>query len=198
MIVRWLRGLALLRHPELIRELGEQRFRLLTLADIRRRFPSSKIARDVDLAGFEPSRLDLGQSVTIGGGTVLAFGDEHNGYGTIRVGTRTWIGQYNNLRACADGNIEIGEQCLISQFCTLVASNHAMARDKPIMAQPPDTRRLGVTLEDDVWLGAGVAVMPAVRIGQGAVIGANSVVTRSVPPYEIWAGAPARRIGERT
>ena len=197
MIVRWLRGLALLRHPELVRELGELRFRLLRLAEIRRRFPTSKISRDVELVGFEPSRLDLGPSVTICGGAILAFGDELNGYGTIRIGAGTWIGQYNNLRACGDGNIEIGEQCLISQFCTLVASNHATARDKPIMAQPPDTRRLGVTLEDDVWLGAGVALMPAVRIGQGAVIGANSVVTRSVPAYEIWTGAPARRIGER-
>ena len=167
------------------------------LDDVRRRHPATKIAFDVELAGYEPSRLSLAERGSVCKGTILAFGDEHNGYGTIRIGAGTWIGQYNNLRACGDGNIEIGEQCLISQFCTLVASNHAMSRDKPIMAQSPDTRRLGVTLEDDVWLGAGVAVMPAVRIGQGAVIGANSVVTRSVPPYEIWAGAPARRIGER-
>ena len=196
-MIRWLRGLWLLRHPELVRDLGERRLHLREIADIRRRFCDTKIHSDVELIAYEPQRLQLGSGVSVCGGTVLAFGDETNGFGRIDVGSGTWIGQYNNLRACGDGNIEMGENCLISQFCTLVASNHGMARNKPIMGQSPNTRRLGVTLENDVWLGSGVAVMPAVRIGRGAVIGANSVVTRSVPSYEIWVGAPARRIGER-
>jgi acetyltransferase-like isoleucine patch superfamily enzyme len=55
-----------------------------------------------------------------------------------------------------------------------------------------------VVLEDDVWLGAGVVVTPGVTIARGAVVGANAVVTKDVPEYEIWAGVPARRIGERT
>ena len=50
---------------------------------------------------------------------------------------------------------------------------------------------------DDVWIGAGAAVLPGSRVGTGAVIGANSVVTTEIPAHEIWAGVPARKIGER-
>ncbi|MGB6117940.1 MAG: DapH/DapD/GlmU-related protein [Mesorhizobium sp.] len=51
-----------------------------------------------------------------------------------------------------------------------------------------------VTVGHDVWIGHGAVVLPGIRIGNGAVIGANAVVTRDVGPYEIVAGSPARRI----
>lgn len=193
----WLRGLALLRHPEVLRFLGERRLALLELQEVRNRWPTAKLADDCVIAAYAPQRLRLGEGVSVGSGSVLAFGDATNGYGQIIIGDGTWIGQYNNLRACGDGDIVIGNHCLISQFCTLVGSNHGIARDRPIKAQGADPHRLGVRLGDDVWLGAGVAVMPGVTIGRGVVIGANAVVTHDVPAYEIHAGVPARRIGER-
>ena len=49
----------------------------------------------------------------------------------------------------------------------------------------------------DVWLGANVVVVPGVRIGDGAVVGANAVVTRDVPPMAIVAGVPARLLRYR-
>jgi acetyltransferase-like isoleucine patch superfamily enzyme len=52
-------------------------------------------------------------------------------------------------------------------------------------------------IEDDAWIGFGAIIMAGVRIGRGAIIGAGSVVTKSVPPYEIHAGVPAHKIGER-
>lgn len=194
----WLRGLALLRRPEVLNHLGQRRLEILKIREIRRLFPTAKVSEDVELAGYETGRLDLGELASVCRGTVLAFGDETNGFGRIRLGARTWLGQYNNLRACEGGDIVIGSNCLVSQFCTLVGSNHAIGRDRLIVEQGPDRSRLGVTLGDDVWLGAGVAVMPGVAIATGAVVGANSVVTQSIPKYEIWAGCPARKIGERT
>ena len=56
----------------------------------------------------------------------------------------------------------------------------------------------GIEIGDDVWIGAGAVITPGVMVGRGAVIGANSVVTHHVPEYEVWAGVPARKIGERT
>ena len=49
-----------------------------------------------------------------------------------------------------------------------------------------------------MWLGTGTVVLPGVKIGDGAVVGANSVVTDDVAPYSIVAGAPARFIRQRT
>jgi maltose O-acetyltransferase len=56
---------------------------------------------------------------------------------------------------------------------------------------------LPVVLEDDVWLGMGVIVLPGVRIGRGAIIGAGAVVTKDVPPYAIAHGLPCQVVGER-
>lgn len=193
----WLQGIGLLRYPELVRWLGEQRFHLQRVQRARRAAPLAKIADSVQLIGYEEDRLELGEQSTVEHGSLLAFGDDENGFGRICVGAHCWIGQYNNLRASGGADIRIGDHCLISQFCTLVASNHALRRGQHIREQGPDRSRRGVVLGEDVWLGAGVTVAPGVIIGSGAVVGANSVVTRPVPDFEIWAGCPARKIGAR-
>jgi acetyltransferase-like isoleucine patch superfamily enzyme len=55
-----------------------------------------------------------------------------------------------------------------------------------------NTIRKSVVIEDDVWIGAHTVILPGVRIGKGSVIGANSVVTKDVPPMAIVLGSPAR------
>jgi acetyltransferase-like isoleucine patch superfamily enzyme len=66
------------------------------------------------------------------------------------------------------------------------------------LAIPPLERKLffkgPVVIEENVWIGEGVAIMPDVTIGKGSVIGANAVVTKSVPPLSVVAGAPAKVI----
>jgi acetyltransferase-like isoleucine patch superfamily enzyme len=52
-------------------------------------------------------------------------------------------------------------------------------------------------IEADVWVGYGTVIMAGVRIGRGSIIAANAVVTKDVPPYEIWGGVPARKITDR-
>ena len=191
-----IKGIALLRYRELVSDLGERRFHLIQIDSIRHAFPQSKVNSNIHLINFDPERLKLGQRASVSVGTVLAFGDPHNGFGAIEIKDDTWIGEYNNLRA-GGGDIVIGAGCLISQFCTLVASNHGSDRNLLIQAQAPPTDRRGVVLGDDVWLGAGVTITPGVTVNTGAIIGAGSVVTKNVPEYEIWAGVPAKKIGAR-
>jgi carbonic anhydrase/acetyltransferase-like protein (isoleucine patch superfamily) len=187
-----LRALRLLRSPLLRRRLGELRDAEEQIEALRRRF-GARIDSEVVL--HPGGELLLGKGSYIGRGTVLATGDALNGFGTIAIGDRTYLGEYNNLRSTAGGDIRIGASCLISQFCTLVGANHDVRREVEMAAVPAIGK--GVRLGDGVWLGAGTTVLPGVSIGDGAVVGANAVVSRDVPPFEIHAGVPARRIGER-
>src|ERR1051325_4242232 len=196
-LVAFLRGLRALRHPELVRRLGELRAREAELDAIRRRNPGTHISSEAVIDGWREGTLRLGSGVTIERGTLVNLGDPHNGYGTLDVGEGTWIGQYDNIRLSGGTSIRIGSRCLISQFCTIVSSNHDVRRGVRIADAKPAESPRDVTIGDDVWLGAGVIVLPGVTIADGAVIGAGSVVTESVAAYEIRAGNPARTIGTR-
>jgi acetyltransferase-like isoleucine patch superfamily enzyme len=193
----WLSGLAQLRHPDVVRHLGEVRQRREQLRALRAENPGARLSEGIILVGAAPGRLQAATGAQVREGSIAAFGDEEQGYGRIVIGADSWIGQYNNLRACAGGDIVIGARCLVSQFCTLVASQHAHAAGMPIAGQGAQAGPRGVILGDDVWIGAGAVLLPGVEIGAGAIVGANAVVTRNVPPNEIWAGVPAAKIGER-
>lgn len=58
--------------------------------------------------------------------------------------------------------------------------------------------RMGrVTIQEDAFIGCNVTICSAVTIGKGAIVGAGSVVTKNIPPYQVWAGNPARYIKDR-
>lgn len=192
-----LRGIWQLRDHRLVRLLGILRANLLEIERIAEANPGAVLDHDVVVQGLLKDNLRLKNGVRIEKGTVLALGDDLNGYGDLQIESNTWIGQYNNLRLAANANIKIGENCLVSQFCSLVAANHSINRNHLIRDTPVDNTKAGITIGNNVWLGAGCVILPGVTLGDGVVIGANSVVNKSVPPYEIWAGAPAGKIGER-
>ncbi len=113
---------------------------------------------------------------------------------SIIIGDRCYIGRgvEFNVRL----GVRLGNDCLIAAGCRFVDHDHGIAIDAgPINKQ--DGPEAAIVLEDDVWLGANVIVLKGVTIGKGAVVAAAAVVTKSIPPMEIWAGIPARRIGSR-
>ena len=80
---------------------------------------------------------------------------------------------------------------------TIRGGNHRIDVMGKFMSQVTDNEKLpendlGVVIEDDVWIGTRAIVLGGVTIGRGAVIGAGAVVTKSIPPYAIAAGSPAR------
>lgn len=113
--------------------------------------------------------------------------------GTIRIGNRTGVGYRCIMHGL--GGITIGNNVLLSPGVGIFAQNHGIERDKLIREQPQTAQ--GVVIEDDVWVGANAIVLDGATIGRGAVIGAGAVVTKHVPPYEIWVGNPAKKIGQR-
>ncbi len=195
-MLEWLRGLALLRRPELRRYLGLKLQHLRQVEQCRVGNPGTKVSDDVLLVGYAQQRLRLASGVRIEAGTVLSFGTVQEGYGEIEVGEGSWIGQYNNLRT-GPGRIVIGAGCLISQFCTLVATNHDIRSRQPIQSLGADPGRSTIRIGNDCWIGAGATVLPGVELGSGSVLAAGAVLTQSTGEYEIWAGVPARRVGIR-
>ncbi|MFL5402033.1 MAG: acyltransferase [Gemmatimonadales bacterium] len=92
-------------------------------------------------------------------------------------------------------NLTIGDRVSIAPRVTLVTSshpNHSRIRGFAPVARGP------IVIEDDAWLGAGCVILPGVRIGRGAVVGANSVVQQDVAPLHIVVGQPARTVRELT
>ncbi|MBD2113713.1 acyltransferase [Nodosilinea sp. FACHB-141] len=85
---------------------------------------------------------------------------------------------------------------MIASHCCIYANNRGFDDlTRPIHSQPLTT--VGITIEDDCWLGTGVKVLDGVTIGTGSVIGAGAVVSRDIPPYSVAVGIPARVIKSR-
>jgi acetyltransferase-like isoleucine patch superfamily enzyme len=173
--------------------------RFLQWAWYRGQFAASgvKIGLRVVISSNAGSELSIGPHSTIGIGTMLILESRGEMQARLAIGHHTAINEYNNLRA-AGGAINIGNYCQIAQFCTLVATNHTTETLLYMIDAPWNGSRTSIDIEDDVWIGANSVILPGVRIGRGSVIGAGSVVTKSVPPHAIYAGNPAKLIRYRT
>jgi len=122
---------------------------------------------------------------------LLCSGAEKRDKLVIRQGT--YINRYTMIDA--HERVEIGRNCMIGPQCYITDGNHGRAPGVPVKNQKMEAKP--VIIGDDVWLGAGVIVLPGVSIGQSAVIGAGAVVTKDVPADSVYAGVPAINIGQR-
>ena len=127
--------------------------------------------------------VELGMNITLGRRVNLAKG--------CKIGDYSYIGQYSYLGPFT----EVGNFALFSDNVNIIGHDHIF--NKPgvpvILSGRPD-KELMTIIGDDVWLGHGVTIIRGVSVGNGAIIGANSVVTKNIPSYEIWAGVPAVKI----
>lgn len=108
--------------------------------------------------------------------------------GPSYIGRNTYLGLYQPIR--------IGAWSMIGAYCYLITGNHNyQRRDIPIAQQG----YIGapILIEEDVWLGTHVVVLPGVTIGKGAIVAAGSIVNKDIPPYEIWGGTPAKFLRQR-
>lgn len=139
--------------------------------------------------------LILGDNVRIGRyATIKCTGVISNLGRGMTIGDNSNIGDYNYITG--DGGITIGNYVLFGPHVKVHAENHVFDRtDIPIKEQ--GVRSLGIVIEDDCWIGAGSTILDGVTIGRGTIIAAGSVVTKSVPPYSIVGGIPARFIRSR-
>jgi len=139
----------------------------------------------------DDEKVTLGDEVYINKDTIIESG--HGG--SLSIGDRTTV-QPRCQFSAYKGEIRIGADVQIAPNCAFYPYNHGMLLDKTMKEQPLFSQG-GIDIEDDVWLGVGVIVLDGVHIGQGAIIGAGSVVSRDIPAGMIAAGVPAKVIKER-
>lgn len=95
------------------------------------------------------------------------------------------------------GDITIGNDVRMASGCKIIAFNHESDDiSVPIIRQ--GSKMLGITIENNVWLGADVKVVDGVTVGEGSIIGAGAVVVSDVEPFTIVGGVPARKIRTRS
>ncbi|MEQ7800904.1 acyltransferase [Pedobacter sp. ASV1-7] len=151
---------------------------------------SSFIGRNTQLLGIR--NISIGENTTIGEGCTFTVNDRSLNYVTLKVGSNCFIGR-NNFFAVGK-RIEIGDYCIFGNNCSIMCSDHVF--ESPLVPY----RMSGVTTEKKVkvgvncWLGINVSILGNVTIGHGSIIGANTVITKDVPPFSIAVGNPFRII----
>lgn len=141
--------------------------------------------------------ISWGRGFTTGVGVRLdAFGGSN--VKLLTIGERVQINDYVHISAIE--HVYIGNDVLIASRVFITDHNHGrydQKDEKSTPDTPPSERPLvsaPVIIEDRVWLGESVSVMPGVKIGQGSIVGAGAVVTHDLPPDSISIGIPARVI----
>jgi len=102
---------------------------------------------------------------------------------------------YLNVGCHLLGEIYIGNDVIVGPKTIIWGRDHGIARNELIRQQLH--RKEPIVIGNDVWIGANVTVLKGVRIGDGAVIGAGSVVTKDIPDYCVAVGNPAKVVKKR-
>lgn len=114
---------------------------------------------------------------------------------TITIGKNCWIGLYNHISST--NRIDIGDGFLSGKWVTIVDNDHGNT-DYETLQTPPAKRTIvskgPVIIGKNVWVGDKATILAGVTIGDGAVIAANTVVTKDVPAYSVCAGNPGKII----
>ena len=170
-------------------ELFLDRFRARMLA-LRGAKVGSKVSLAKGCIFTRPACITLGSRVSIERDVffkVVAQGT------VVSIGELAFIGRGVEFDAMQE--ITVGDHSQIAPHCFITDHDHGIARELRIDQQPCNPAP--VHIGSDVWLGYGVVVLPGVNIGDGAIVGANSVVTRDVASMTVIAGVPARKIRDR-
>jgi acetyltransferase-like isoleucine patch superfamily enzyme len=139
--------------------------------------------------------IKIGNNFTTGFGCrIEALPSDLKNSKCIEIGQNVQINDYVHIGAV--NSVVIGNNVLMASKIYITDHNHGsytdLESDHPLSI-PIDRKSIGypVVIEDNVWIGESVCILPGVTIGKGSIIGASSVVTKSIPPFAIAVGSPA-------
>ncbi len=129
--------------------------------------------------------LSIGSAVTVCRGTEIRVDG-----GMVSIGASTYIGPWSSIMA--NHAIEIGSDVLIAERVTIRDQDHFIHGDSGVPIALAGFNALPILIGNDVWIGAGAVLLKGVRVGSGAVIAANAVVTSDVGEFEIVGGGASK------
>lgn len=130
------------------------------------------------------------KGVKIGYLSVIGDAELNGSPANLVVGNECFIGSHVHL--ALHEKINLGNNVVVNDGCVLLTASHDVNCPNWSHVKAP------IVIEDYAWIATNSMILPGVTIGKGAVVGAGSVVTKSVPPYQVVAGNPARMVKERT
>ena len=143
----------------------------------------------LDAKGTTNRGIRLGQGVFLGRGTILSCKD-----GDITLGDHVNIGFHSEI--FSGSQVTVGQYGLFAAYTYLVGGGHEFDKaGVPVIEQQRQSR--GITVGDNVWLGAGAKVLDGVTLGDDVVVGAGGVVTEDLPAGSVAVGVPARVVRTR-
>lgn len=157
------------------------------------RMPTNSVI-DMDYLIVGGGFMKIGERTYVGRFTILtawSFDDAHKP--TIEIGNDVNIGEYNHITA--SNKIVIGDGVLTGRWVTISDNNHGSFTLNQLQQRPlkrPVVSKGDVVIGRNVWIGDKATILSGVHIGEGSIIGANSVVTKNVPPYSLAVGNPAK------
>jgi acetyltransferase-like isoleucine patch superfamily enzyme len=147
------------------------------------------VAPNVSLEIGPHAEVRLGRWSWLGHGTKIRCHE-----GVVEIGAKTVMGQECTISAYQ--HVSIGRECVIADRVMLIDFDHGMVEvDRPIRLQGIYKR--DVNVGNNVWIGYGACILRGVTVGDNAVIGTNSVVTKDVPANAVVGGVPARLLRMR-
>ncbi|HGO5294084.1 TPA: DapH/DapD/GlmU-related protein [Photobacterium damselae subsp. damselae] len=147
-----------------------------------------------DIVLHNPHNISIGDFSEISKNSSLTtWGREHNNeIPLIDIRNNVSIGEGAHITAC--NFIQLNDNVLLGKYVTITDNSHGYS-DRTDNFLPPLKREVVssgiVIIESRVWIGDKVTILPGVRIGEGAIIGSNSVVTKDIPKYSVAVGIPA-------
>lgn len=141
--------------------------------------------------------ITIGQNVSISeNGIITAWKFKNKSNPEIVLGNNVSIGE--NCHITAINKIIIGNDVLMGKMITITDNSHGYCNNFEELMLHPSKREVfskgPVIIKDRVWIGDKATILPAVTIGEGSIVGANSVVTKDIPDFCIVAGIPAKVI----
>jgi len=149
---------------------------------------SSFLARNVQIFGLD--NILIQDNCTIGEFTILTINNRSVKGTQLSIGNNTYIGRSNFFST--GKAITIKDYCIFGNNCSLICSDHIFQTPLVPYSSSGNSCHKSITVGVNCWFGDSVTILGDVNIGHGCIIGANSLVTKDIPPFSMAVGNPAK------